>query len=71
MVQNAPTFLDEVQDPDQLGVDENALAHLEIPVRFTGGSESPPVFARVIGRLVELVPRGARETIEGARTYRR
>lgn len=66
MVRNAPTFLDELQDPDQLGVDEDALAHLEIPVRFTGGSESPPVFARVLDRLVELIPSGARETIEGA-----
>jgi pimeloyl-ACP methyl ester carboxylesterase len=66
MVGNAPTFLDELQDPDQLGVEEDALAQLEIPVRFTGGSESPPVFARAIDRLVELVPGCTRETIEGA-----
>lgn len=38
----------------------------EMPVRLTDGSESPPVFPRVIDRLVELIPRVARETIEGA-----
>jgi pimeloyl-ACP methyl ester carboxylesterase len=66
MVKNAPTFLDELNDPDQLGIDEDAIRHLEIPVRFTGGSESPPVFARAIDHLVELVPGATRETIAGA-----
>jgi len=65
-IQNAPTFLDELQDPDQLRVDEDALARLELPVRLTDGSESPPMFPRVIDRLVELIPRVTRETIEGA-----
>jgi hypothetical protein len=43
-VQNAPTFLDELHDPNQLSVDRDALARLEVPVRLTEGSESPPVF---------------------------
>jgi pimeloyl-ACP methyl ester carboxylesterase len=63
MVNNAPTFLDELQDTTAMSVDEGALAQLEIPVRFTGGSESPPIFARVIDRLVEIVPGATRETI--------
>jgi len=66
MVQNAPTFLDELQDPDQLRIDEAALARLEVPVRLTEGSESPPVFPRVNERLAELIPAVSRETIEGA-----
>ena len=65
-VQNAPTFLDELQDPNQLNIDGEALAHLEIPVRLTDGSKSPPVFPRVIDRLMELIPRVTRETIDGA-----
>jgi pimeloyl-ACP methyl ester carboxylesterase len=65
-VQNAPTFLDELQDPNQLDVDREALARLELPVRLTEGSESPPVFPRVIDRLAELIPRVSRETIVGA-----
>ena len=65
-VRNAPTYLDELQDPNQLDVDREALARVEIPVRLTEGSESPPVFPRVIDRLAALIPRVTRETIDGA-----
>ena len=65
-VHNAPTFLDELQDPKQLHIDEDALSHLELSVRLTQGSESPPMFAAVIDRLIELIPRATRETIDGA-----
>ena len=66
MVQNAPTFLDELADPDQGSIDEEALQRLELAVRLTGGSDSPPLFAPVIDRLVGLIPRCTRDTIEGA-----
>jgi pimeloyl-ACP methyl ester carboxylesterase len=65
-VQNAPTALDELQGPNPFNIDEDAISRLEIPVRLTNGSESPRVFPRVIDRLVELIPRVARETIAGA-----
>jgi pimeloyl-ACP methyl ester carboxylesterase len=65
-VNNAPTYLDELQDPNQLNVDRDALSRLEIPVRLTQGSESPPLFPRVIDRLIGLIPRVTRETIDGA-----
>jgi pimeloyl-ACP methyl ester carboxylesterase len=65
-VQNAPTFLDELQDRDPTNIEADALSRLEMPVRLTNGSESPPIFPRVIDRLAELIPRVARETIEGA-----
>jgi pimeloyl-ACP methyl ester carboxylesterase len=65
-VQNAPTALDELQGPNPFNIDEEAISHLEMPVRLTSGSESPPVFPRVIDRLVELIPRVAHETIERA-----
>ncbi len=65
-VRNAPTYLDELQDPNQLDVDRDALARLELPVRLTEGSESPPVFPRVIDRLAELIPHVTREAIQGA-----
>jgi pimeloyl-ACP methyl ester carboxylesterase len=65
-VDNAPTFLDELQDPNQLRVDEDGLSQLELPVRLTQGSASPPTFPAVIDRLVELIPRVSRETIHGA-----
>ena len=63
---NAPTFLDELEDPKELRIDEDALSHLELSVRLTQGSESPPTFAAVIDRLIELIPRASRETIDGA-----
>lgn len=65
-IRNAPTFLDELQDPNQLRIDEAALGKLELPVRLTQGSESPPTFPAVIDRLVALIPRVTRGTIEGA-----
>jgi pimeloyl-ACP methyl ester carboxylesterase len=65
-VRNAPTYLDELQDPNALSVDPDALARLEIPVRLTEGSESPPLFPRVIDRLAKLIPHVSRETIDGA-----
>jgi pimeloyl-ACP methyl ester carboxylesterase len=65
-VRNAPTFLDELQGPSPVSIEEEAISRLEIPVRLTDGSVSQPVFSRVIDRLVELIPRVARETITGA-----
>jgi pimeloyl-ACP methyl ester carboxylesterase len=65
-IHNAPTFLDELQDPKQLNIDEDALSHLELSVRLTQGSESPPTFAAVIDRLIVLIPHASRETIDGA-----
>lgn len=65
-VRNAPTFLDELRDPSQLGIDKDALGGLAMPVRLTQGSESLPTFPRVIDRLESLIPRVTRETIQGA-----
>jgi pimeloyl-ACP methyl ester carboxylesterase len=65
-VRNAPTFLDELHDPHQLTIDVDALSALEMPVRLTQGSESPPVFSAVIDRLENLIPQATRETIQGA-----
>jgi len=66
MVQNAPTFLDELQDPNANAADADALATLDMPVRLTEGTESPPILARVIDRLVDLIPGATRELIDGA-----
>lgn len=65
-VHNAPTFLDELNDPQQLRIDEQALSGLALPVRLTEGSDSAPLFGRLVARLAELIPAAVRETIEGA-----
>ena len=66
LVRNAPTFLDELQDQTMVRIDEESLLTLTMPVRLTQGSESPPMFVRVIDRLERLIPHATRETIEGA-----
>ena len=65
-VQNAPTAQDDLQGPNPAHIEEEAISRLEMPVRLTNGPESPPIFTRVIDRLVTLIPRVTRETIEGA-----
>jgi pimeloyl-ACP methyl ester carboxylesterase len=64
-VRNAPTFLDELQDPTQLHIDDDVLKRLHVPIHLTMGSDSPPGFRHVIDRLVDLIPVATRETIEG------
>ena len=66
MVHNAPTFLDEIRDPDQSVADVEDLVALELPVLITDGSEGPPLLGRVADRLGELIPFGSRATIRGA-----
>jgi pimeloyl-ACP methyl ester carboxylesterase len=63
---NAPTFLDELNDPNATTIDQAGLSDLRLPVHFTEGSESPPTFGRVLDRLAALIPGATRETLEGA-----
>jgi pimeloyl-ACP methyl ester carboxylesterase len=65
-VRNAPTYLDELRDPNRIAIDAEALAALEVPIRLTQGSESPPMFSRLIDRLDALMLTVTRETIQGA-----
>jgi len=65
-INNAPTFLDELQSPDQFEIDVKPLFRLETPIRLTNGSESPPIFERAVDRLEDLIPGAIRETFEGA-----
>jgi pimeloyl-ACP methyl ester carboxylesterase len=65
-VDNTPTFLDELQDPNQAVIDPDALSRFEVPVCLTTGSASAPMFARVVDRLLELIPGSTHESVEGA-----
>ncbi len=66
MVQTAPTFLDELNDPNHTTIDREALKSLPMPVRFTGGTASPPAHVAVTDRLLDLIPTATCETIDGA-----
>jgi pimeloyl-ACP methyl ester carboxylesterase len=57
MIENAPTFLDECRDPEQLDFDPEWVSGFSKPVLLTVGAESPPIFKSVTTRLAEVLPR--------------
>ena len=65
-IENAPTFLDEARDPEQLRFDPEWIRHLARPALLTRGDSSPPVFAPVVARLAEVNPRVRVAEIRGA-----
>jgi pimeloyl-ACP methyl ester carboxylesterase len=66
MTDNAPTFLDELNDPEQDVIDESRLAAYDGPVLITSGDQSPPIFQPVERRLARLLPQAERTTYAGA-----
>ncbi|MGW4379704.1 alpha/beta fold hydrolase [Kitasatospora sp. NPDC004531] len=57
LVANAPTFLDELADPDWQFLDLAGLSGYLGPALLTHGTESPPWFAAIVARLGEALPR--------------
>jgi pimeloyl-ACP methyl ester carboxylesterase len=55
-IENAPTFLDEARDPEQLTLDLAPIKAFPRPVLLTTGDASPPIFAPVIAKLRAAVP---------------
>jgi len=66
MVENAPTFLDELRDPDGLSVDLDGLSGYAQPTQLTLGDQSPPLFGPVLDRLQTVLPHAERYTYAGA-----
>lgn len=65
-VYNAPTFLDETKDPDNLQMDISRLSHFTKPALLTKGTQSPPFFAMVVEQLAKALPGAHQKTFEGA-----
>jgi pimeloyl-ACP methyl ester carboxylesterase len=65
-IHNAPTWFDEMMDPQSLQIDLKLLSQFKNPALLTAGSESPPFFPLVIDRLANAIPHAKRITIEGA-----
>ncbi|MEU8750340.1 alpha/beta fold hydrolase [Streptomyces chartreusis] len=63
---NAPTFADEQGDPGWADLDLAGLSGYTGPALLTKGSESPPWFAGIVGRLSGALPQAATYTFEGA-----
>jgi pimeloyl-ACP methyl ester carboxylesterase len=66
MIENAPTFLDEANDPDQVGFELDRIKMLSMPVVLTRGDQSPPVFEPVVSRLSGAIPHAEVATLPGA-----
>ena len=56
LIENAPTFLDEARDPEQLAFDLAWIRTFPRPALLTTGDQSPPIFAPVITKLAEVLP---------------
>lgn len=66
MIHNAPTYLDELNDPEWQTIDEAGLARYDGPALLTSGDQSPPWFWPILDRLAGLLPRAKRHVYEGA-----
>lgn len=64
-VRNAPTYLDELHDPDALAVDLPALRLYPKPFLLTRGDHSPPMFALIAERIAAAVPNAERHVYLG------
>lgn len=65
-IENAPTFLDEVNDSESLEFDLASLKGFSQPALLTLGDQSPPIFAPVVTKLAEALPRVEVVTFPGA-----
>jgi pimeloyl-ACP methyl ester carboxylesterase len=66
MTENAPTFLDEEDDPDARAIEVESIKGFRCPALLTCGDQSPPTFAPVVRRLAEVLPRAETLTFAGA-----
>jgi pimeloyl-ACP methyl ester carboxylesterase len=63
---NAPTWLDEVRDPEVMEIDILRLRGFSAPTLLTIGEQSPPFFAQVVGRFARALPNAVTQMYTGA-----
>jgi pimeloyl-ACP methyl ester carboxylesterase len=66
MASNAPSYLDELDDPESTIIDEARLGAYPGPVMISSGDQSPPIFRPVLDRLGRLLPQASRTTFTDA-----
>jgi pimeloyl-ACP methyl ester carboxylesterase len=66
MISNAPTFLDETRDPEQYALDLSGIRAFRRPALLTLGGESPAIYAPVVAKLADTLPRATTHTFAGA-----
>ncbi len=65
-IYNAPTWFDEMQDPNSLQIDLTTISDFKKPALISAGTASPPFFPLVINKLMLALPHAKRVTLEGA-----
>jgi pimeloyl-ACP methyl ester carboxylesterase len=63
---NAPTWLDEAQDPEALEIDLGGLRGFTAPALLTVGDQSPPFFPKVVEKVAAAMPQAEMHTYAGA-----
>jgi len=66
LMNNAPTFLDELQDPEFADLDVGALSSFSSPALLTEGDQSPPWFPKIMSKLAGAIDGAERLTFSGA-----
>jgi pimeloyl-ACP methyl ester carboxylesterase len=66
MVDSAPAFVAEQQDPAWADVEPDALANISSPLLITEGDESPPLFAPIVAKLADAIGHAEAHTYGGA-----
>jgi pimeloyl-ACP methyl ester carboxylesterase len=66
MTRNAPTFLDELHDPEVGVLDAAALRRFGGPVLLTVGDRSPAPMRQPVAALASALPSAAVVTLDGA-----
>jgi pimeloyl-ACP methyl ester carboxylesterase len=66
MIEEAPTFLDEANDPDQITFDLARIRGFTRPALLTLGDQTAPVFPPVITKLDDALPFAEVRTMTGA-----
>ena len=66
LIENAPTFLDEANDPEQLVFDLEWIKAFPRPMLLTTGDKTLPTFARVVAKLADALPTAEVVSFPGA-----
>jgi pimeloyl-ACP methyl ester carboxylesterase len=63
---NAPTWVDEMNEPNAFMLDLERLATFHHPALISRGDQSPPFLAAVVDRIGPAMPHAQRNTFQGA-----
>jgi pimeloyl-ACP methyl ester carboxylesterase len=63
---NAPTFLDEIRDPESLSIDLARLGRFPHPALLTHGEQSPHFFPAIVEKVANVLPQSERRIFLGA-----